>query len=66
MDELKKLRHLIEHWMEHNEEHERTYRDWAAQADILGRPELADILRQIAHESKQMEELFSRAKEAAS
>jgi len=66
MDELQKLRHSIEHWMEHNEEHARTYRDWAERADRLGKSELADILRQIARESEGLDELFSRAKEAAS
>lgn len=66
MDELHKLRHMIEHWIEHNEEHARTYRDWAERADKLGKPELSDILRQIARESERLDELFRKAEAAAS
>lgn len=40
MNELDKLRVLIPHWIEHNEEHAREFRQWAekagmAEADIL-------------------------------
>ena len=41
MNELEKLRVLIPHWIEHNEEHAGEYRRWAedvneVSADLLG------------------------------
>ena len=40
MNELDKLRVLIPHWIEHNEEHARELRQWAEQAGAVE----ADIL----------------------
>jgi hypothetical protein len=28
MDDLQKLKHLIGHWKEHNDEHAQTYLEW--------------------------------------
>jgi hypothetical protein len=44
MNELEKLRVLIPHWIEHNEEHAEEFRHWAieageASADILAAAE---------------------------
>lgn len=61
MTELEKLKHLLEHWIEHNDEHVKTYTDWAGKADSLGEKELAGILRSIAEESKKLEGLFNKA-----
>lgn len=61
MDEITKLHHLIEHWTEHNSEHEKTYRDWAKKAESLGRKELAAILVKIADETSAMDDLFKKA-----
>jgi delta-aminolevulinic acid dehydratase/porphobilinogen synthase len=40
MDELEKLRVLLPHWIEHNQEHAVEFREWAAQAGEAG----ADIV----------------------
>ena len=48
MDDISKLHHLLEHWAEHNEEHARTYLEWAGKAESLGKKELADIFSNIA------------------
>jgi hypothetical protein len=66
MDDLKKLGHVIDHWLEHNAEHVKTYLEWAGRADMAGRVELSDILRQIAYEAERLERLLKHAKEAAS
>jgi hypothetical protein len=63
MEEMDKLGHLIEHWMEHNVEHEKTYLDWAGRAEKAGKPALAEVLRQIAAETRGMDELFRRARD---
>ena len=61
MDDINKLKHLIEHWLEHNEEHAATYIDWAAKAKGLDKPELEAILKEIAGETKRMDNLFKLA-----
>lgn len=64
MEEMDKLRHLIEHWIEHNAEHEKTYRDWATRALAAGKPELAEVLGDIAAETRNMEKMFLKAMKA--
>jgi rubrerythrin len=61
MTELEKLKQLLEHWIEHNEAHVKTYDEWASKAESLGEKELSDILRQIAGESRNLEALFKKA-----
>ncbi len=61
MTELEKLKHLIKHWMEHNDAHVQTYKEWASKAGSLGKPELSEILKHIAEETKKQEELFKKA-----
>lgn len=64
MTDLEKLKHLLKHWMEHNEAHVNTYSEWALKAESSGGKELSDILRQIADESKKLEVLFKKALES--
>ena len=66
VDDVQKLAHLIDHWLEHNAEHARTYGDWAERAEAAGRVELAGVLREIAGETVRMDELFRKAKDLAS
>jgi hypothetical protein len=63
MEEMDKLAHLIEHWMEHNAEHEKTYLDWAGRAEKAGKPALAEVLRQIAAETRSLERLLEKARD---
>jgi hypothetical protein len=61
MTELEKLKHLIEHWIEHNEAHAKTYGEWAAKAESLGERELSELLKMIVEESGKLNILFSQA-----
>lgn len=70
MTELQKLKHLLEHWIEHNKEHVKTYSDWALRlgesaeaekTEVFKMRELSEILKQIAEESKKLDELFKKA-----
>jgi hypothetical protein len=61
MDDLQKLKHLIGHWKEHNEEHAQTYLEWSKKADAAGRGELAAILRELAEGTQEMGRLFEKA-----
>jgi rubrerythrin len=63
MDEMARLGHLLEHWMEHNVEHVNTYLKWADKADAHGNRELSEILRRIASETERLEGLFREARE---
>ena len=46
-----KLEKMVEYWLHHNEEHVRSYRDWANRARALGEQEAGEILDQLAHEA---------------
>ncbi|GER92458.1 hypothetical protein A45J_0174 [hot springs metagenome] len=61
MDDLQKLKHLLRHWMEHNDEHAETYRNWVEKVSSLGNKELSEILGQLYHQTKKMNELFEEA-----
>jgi len=43
-----KLKTMVRHWINHNEDHARSYRDWAARARAAGREEAARILEEVA------------------
>ncbi|MGC2064055.1 MAG: ABC transporter ATP-binding protein [Thermodesulfovibrionales bacterium] len=64
MNEMEKLHHLLEHWLEHNREHATTYGEWGNKAAAAGKPELAAILKEITQRTADMDLLFQRAAEA--
>ncbi len=64
MTELEKLKHLLEHWTEHNDAHVKTYSEWALKAESLGEKKISEILKEIAEESKKLEGLFKKALES--
>ncbi len=61
MDELARLSKLLQHWMEHNDEHAETYRDWAAKASSLGNEDLSKILNSLHDRTKSLKDLFEEA-----
>ena len=61
MTELEKLKHLLEHWIEHNEAHVKTYSEWVSKAEALGEKELANILREVVDKSQKLDDLFKKA-----
>ena len=61
VDDLAKLKHLIEHWAEHNDEHAESYLTWAEKAAGMGRPELEAALRELAGETRRLKALFALA-----
>lgn len=58
MDDIEKLRHLVSHWQEHNQEHARTYREWAERMKKAGEDGAERILLRIAEKSEELEEDF--------
>lgn len=61
MKDLDKLKHLLQHWIEHNNDHVKTYEEWASKSEELGQKDLAVILGRIADETKKLESLFQQA-----
>ncbi len=61
MDDLEKLKRLIPHWMDHNDEHAKTYKDWAEKMSSLGKKELSETLMAIHQESRKLRGLFEEA-----
>jgi hypothetical protein len=61
MNELEKLKRLLRHWKEHNDEHAETYRQWAEKAGNLGNKELSAVLVRLCDETKEMNGLFEEA-----
>ncbi len=60
--EREKLRILLEHWREHNHEHAETYIQWAEKAKDGGDAALAEMLNEIAVETKKIDALFGKAR----
>ncbi len=63
MTDAEKLKHLLKHWIEHNEAHIKNYSEWASKADSAGNKELSGILKQVADESEKLNGLFNKALE---
>ncbi len=61
MDDLQKLRHLIGHWKEHNEEHANTYLEWSEKMKAAGKGELAGVLKELADSTARLGRLFEKA-----
>lgn len=64
MEEIAKIRNLIDYWMKHNDEHADNYMKWATKAANAGNEELSRILVKLYLESKKMNRLFESAKKA--
>ena len=62
MTDLEKLKKLLTHWAEHNEEHAKTYLEWAEKAGESGDKEIYNILKEIAENTKRLDGLFEKAK----
>ncbi len=61
LPEKEKLKKVVDHWIQHNIEHARSYTDWAQRADQLGQKEVAEILTGIAAQSTRQNEDLERA-----
>ena len=53
MTEIEKLRALLPHWMEHNQEHAADFVRWADRAAATGHKQAAELIRRAADEIEQ-------------
>ena len=63
-DEKLRLRKLIEHWAEHNDEHRARFEESAREASDKGLEKVAGSLRAAAERAEEVSELLRNALEA--
>jgi len=58
-EEKSRLKIILDHWVEHNEEHSREFKEWAEKAKQMGEKEVAaEILQAVGHMDK-VTEIFT-------
>jgi ATP-dependent exoDNAse (exonuclease V) beta subunit len=58
---MDKLTKMVEHWLHHNQDHARSFSDWAERARGLGRTDVAVLIEDAARQSLAQNELFQKA-----
>lgn len=64
MDTGAKLLHLLGHWIEHNEAHAQTYREWAERASADGLATVAEHLEEAIRAVAQANAALRKAEHA--
>ncbi|MBI5442990.1 MAG: hypothetical protein HY900_17470 [Deltaproteobacteria bacterium] len=64
MDVLDKLHHLLPHWIEHNESHVATFREWSERAEQGGAGAAAAALREAIRSVEAANEALRRAEQS--
>jgi hypothetical protein len=60
VSDIAKLRKMVQHWANHNEEHASSYKLWASRAREAGCEGAAEILEEIASEVAGQNERFAK------
>lgn len=61
MNEKERLKKLLVHWLEHNNEHAATYREWAQKMAKEGDEELSRLLMKLGDEVSMLNAIFEEA-----
>jgi hypothetical protein len=61
LSEREKLERLLEHWVKHNDDHIKTYREWSEKAEALNLQDVATLLEEACEVTASLNELFKRA-----
>jgi hypothetical protein len=61
MNDVEKLRALLPHWMEHNQEHAGEFEAWAERANAAGHEATAEAIRRAAEAMRQSNEALQLA-----
>jgi len=59
---LEKMEKLLDHWIQHNDDHAASYQGWADQARQQHLDAVADIIEEAAEMNRAINEKFARAK----
>ncbi len=62
MEDLKKLLVMLDHWVEHDESHAESYREWAGKASAAGEEEIAKEMHLAIEDSEVVRNHLKRAK----
>jgi alcohol dehydrogenase YqhD (iron-dependent ADH family) len=62
-NDLAKLRVLLPHWIDHNEDHANSFRRWAAKARALGQEETAQRIEEAIEQMAACNEALTAALE---
>ncbi|WP_292464767.1 hypothetical protein [Methanolobus sp.] len=58
-----KLAHLLEHWVEHNESHSKSFKEWSVKVRDAGYTELADDILQAEQKMSECSDLLKKARD---
>jgi hypothetical protein len=61
MSFAEKISRLLEHWIQHNDDHIRSYREWAEKARAQGLAEAAGKIDEAAEKTAAVSEAFRKA-----
>ncbi|HUJ16901.1 MAG TPA: hypothetical protein VL197_02825 [Nitrospirota bacterium] len=61
-EDLKKLQLMLEHWIEHDDSHVESYREWADKASRAGEEDIAKEIHLAISESDAVKSHLKRAK----
>lgn len=63
MNDIERLRKLLHHWREHNEEHASVYREWAEKMAGTGRKDISAVLERLSGETTGLNRLIDEAED---
>ena len=61
LPEREKLEKLLEHWIKHNDDHIKTYREWSEKAGAENLQDVATLLEEACELTASMNKLFKKA-----
>jgi hypothetical protein len=61
LSEREKLERLLEHWIKHNDDHIKTYREWSEKAKSQNLQDVGTLLEEACEITGSLNELFKRA-----
>ena len=59
-EEKSRLKIILAHWVEHNEDHSREFREWAEKARQMGEEDVADEILQAVGNMDKVTEIFNK------
>lgn len=60
--EQETLKVLLEHWVEHNESHEKGFKEWVEKAKLMGKVQTAEFIQKAIDFMEKADEMLIEAK----